>query len=234
MPAALAGLAGPENLAALDLVGLAARADLVAPAGMNRVAPAVMADTGQADLASPGVRVALVALVALVSLGVPVDLEDMSPVDLAERVLTARERRGREAQVLNPDRAQRDPMPTALDQARPGRIRARPDLTPAGLDRAHRHRMRAHPDPTPVHRLWAATTRAEATRPEARIRLVEATPPVATAPRVEATHRRSGRTIARYACRVQRETFRTGPYDGSRTLARQSVSHRRFVGTLAG
>lgn len=160
----------------------------VDPADTSPVDPAVMADTVRVDLASPGARV------DLASLGARVGPEGMSPedpearVDLAERVLRARERRGREAQALNPDRVQRDPMPTGLDRARPGRMRARLDPTPAGPDRAHRHRIRVHPDPTPAHRLRAPTTPAEA-RPEGRIRLVEATPPVETAPRAEATLR---------------------------------------------
>jgi hypothetical protein len=172
----------PEARAALDLVG---QEDMsrVDPADMSQEDPAAMADTVRVDLASLGARVGQ---------------EDMSPedpvarVDLAERVLTAWERRGQEAQVLNPDRARRDPMPTALDRARPGRMRAHPDPMPAGLDRAHL-------DPMPADRLWDPTTRAEATRPEVRMRLVEAIPPVEAAPRVEATHR-AERPNHRHVC----------------------------------
>lgn len=158
-----AGLVGPGNPAALDLVGLEDMSR-VAPADMNPVDPAaVMVDTVRVALASPGAR-----------------------VDLASP--GARER-GREAQALNPDRAQRDPMPMALDRVRLGRMQAHLDPTPAGPDRVHRDRMRARPDPTPAHRPWAPTTRAEATRPEARIRLVEAIPQVEATPLAEATHR---------------------------------------------
>ncbi|MGC2378712.1 MAG: hypothetical protein WA622_16480, partial [Mycobacterium sp.] len=165
-----AGLVGPGNRAALDLVD---PVDLVAPADMNPVDPAVMVDTVRVDLASPGAR-----------------------VDLASP--GARER-GREAQVLNPDRAQWDPMPMALDRVRLGRMQAHLDPTPAALDRAHRDRMRARPDPTPAHRLWAPTTRAAATRPEARIHLVEAIPQVEAIPLAEANHR-AERPNHRHVC----------------------------------
>ena len=136
-----AGLEGPENPAALDLVG-PEDMNRVDPADMNQVDPAVMADTVRVDLASPG------AQVDLASLGARVGQEDMSPedpgarVDLAERVLTARDPRGLEARVLNPDRAQPVLMLALPDRARPGRMRAHLDLTPAGLDRAHLDRDR--------------------------------------------------------------------------------------------
>ena len=190
---ALRAPAGLGNRAALDLVD---PVDLVAPADMNPVDPAVMVDTVRVDLASPGARVDLASPEARVG------QEGMSPEDPGARVDLASpgaRERGREAQVLNPDRAQRDPMPMALDRVRLGRMQAHLDPTPAGLDRAHRDRMRARPDPTPAHRLWAPTTRAAATRPEARIHLVEAIPQVEATPLAEATHR-AERPNHRHVC----------------------------------
>ena len=97
-----AGLVGPGNPAALDLVGLEDMSR-VAPADMNPVDPAVMVDTVRVDLASPGARVDLASLEARV-----VGQEGMSPEDPGARVDLASpgaRERGREAQALNPDRA---------------------------------------------------------------------------------------------------------------------------------
>jgi hypothetical protein len=178
-----AALVGRARAGLVSLVGLAAR-DLVGLEGTNLVGPGVLEGMDRAVRASLGV------LADLATLGVRglVDPEDMNRVgleDLAERDQKVRDPQDLEARALNQDQAQVDLMRMVLDRAQPGLMPAHLDRTPAHLDRtpAHLDRTPAHLDRTPAHldrtrpadRPREPTTRAEATRPEARTHLVEAT-----------------------------------------------------------
>jgi hypothetical protein len=178
-----AGLVGPETLAVVDPA---------APEDMNRVDPAVMEGMGRVDLASPGARVGLAnpAVRARVALADMI-LEgpgDLGIQDRAERFMTAQDPQGRTAaRVLSQDRARLALTPTLLDRT-PGHLHR----VPAVLDRTpgHLRRMPAVLDRTRrADRRWDPTTRAEATRPEARLRLAGATRPVAEIRQAEATRR---------------------------------------------
>jgi hypothetical protein len=176
-PAALVGRAraGLVGLEDMNLVGLEGT-NLVGLEGTNLVAPGVLEGMDRAVLATLGV------LADLATLGVRglVDLEDMNRVgleDQAERDQKVRDPQDLEARALNQDQAQVDPMRMVLDRAQPGLMPADLDRTPAHLDRtpAHLDRTPAHLDRTrPADRPREPTTRAEATRPEARTHLVEA------------------------------------------------------------
>ena len=180
-PAALvgrarAGLVSLVGLAARDLVGLEDMnlvglegTNLVGLEGTNLVAPGVLEGMDRAVLATLGV------LADLATLGVRglVDLEDMNRVgleDQAERDQKVRDPQDLEARALNQDQAQVDPMRMVLDRAQPGLMPADLDRTPAHLDRTPAHLDRTRPADRPRE----PTTRAEATRPEARTHLVEA------------------------------------------------------------
>jgi hypothetical protein len=172
-PAALvgrarAGLVSLVGLAARDLVGLEDM-NLVGLEGTNLVGPGVLEGMDRAVRASLGV------LADLATLGVRglVDPEDMNRVgleDQAERDQKVRDPQDLEARALNQDQAQVDPMRMVLDRAQPGLMPADPDRTPAHLDRTPAHLDRTRPADRPRE----PTTRAEATRPEARTHLVEA------------------------------------------------------------
>jgi hypothetical protein len=180
----------------VDQAGRAARADRADRVGlgvledMNRVAPGVMEDMGPADLGDRADRVGLGVLEDMnrVAPGVmedmgPADLGDLEDMDLAvpnlasraalaDRVglrLRALDPEGREARDLSLGRVLRGRTLTALD-------RVLLDRMPADLDRTR-----------PADRLWEPTTRVEATRPEARMRLAAATLAEATR-RAGATH----------------------------------------------
>jgi hypothetical protein len=186
------------DLAAQDLEALGDPAARVSPevlaarvgpgvlADMIRVAPEATGDmgpVGRVDLASPVLqgRVALEDMI----------LEDPGELgirDRAERFMTAQDPQGRTAaRVLSQDRARLALTPTLLDRT-PGHLHR----VPAVLDRTpgHLRRMPAVLDRTRrADRRWDPTTRAEATRPEARLRLAGATRPVAEIRQAEATRR---------------------------------------------
>jgi hypothetical protein len=168
-----AALVGRDRAGLVSLVGLAAR-DLVGLEDMNLVG---LEGTNLVGLEGMdrAVRASLGVLAALATLGVRglVDPEDMNRVDLedqAERDQKGRDPQDLEARALNQDQAQVDPMRMVLDRAQPGLMPADPDRTPAHLDRTPAHLDRTRPADRPRE----PTTRAEATRPEARTHLVEA------------------------------------------------------------
>jgi hypothetical protein len=155
--------ADPAARDRVDQAGRADRADRAVLEDMNRVAPGVLEDLGPADLGD---------LVALASLAVLEDMDLAVPnlagrAALADRVglgLRALDPEGREARDLSLGRVLRGRTLTALDR------------TLTDLDRTR-----------PADRLWEPTTRVEAGRPEARMRLAEATLVEATR-RAGATH----------------------------------------------
>ncbi|MDT5254582.1 MAG: hypothetical protein QOE52_3075 [Mycobacterium sp.] len=162
-----AALVGRDRAGLVSLVGLAAR-DLVGLEDMNLVG---LEGTNLVGLEGMdrAVRASLGVLAALATLGVRglVDPEDMNRVDLedqAERDQKGRDPQDLEARALNQDQTQVDLMRMVLDRAQPGLMPAHLDRTPAHLDRTR-----------PADRPREPTTRAEATRPEARTHLVEAT-----------------------------------------------------------
>jgi hypothetical protein len=168
-----AALVGRDRAGLVSLVGLAAR-DLVGLEDMNLVG---LEGTNLVGLEGMdrAVRASLGVLADLATLGVRglVDLEDMNLVgleDQAERDQKVLHPQDLEARALNQDQAQVDPMRMVLDRAQPGLMPADPDRTPAHLDRTPAHLDRTRPADRPRE----PTTRAEATRPEARTHLVEA------------------------------------------------------------
>jgi hypothetical protein len=131
---------------------------------------------------------------------------------------------GRALPVRMPMRRVRMPMRLHLTAARPPLMPALLHLTAA-----RRLPMPALLHLTPADRRRDPTTRAVATCQEARIRLVAVTRPAEGIPRVEATHsaERQNRNHRHVCLSRAARRFRTRPYNGSRTLARPSVSYRR-------
>jgi hypothetical protein len=157
--------------AAQDRADLAARVTLVDPADMNRVVAATVgtapaAVMAPADLASRAVPVVRVGMILEDQVGmIPEDPEGTilgDPGCLGVPNPVVRVDPASRAELARVGPGSREATDLSLGRARLGRMLARRDLTPA-------HR------PTAVARPWEPTLRAEATRQEARTRLVAAT-----------------------------------------------------------